>query len=145
MGSCCSSPSSQNVEKPQKHENKSKPAEVDKGAGLTEKKQSLKKEYYEQPKKETSNVVATSKKNGEDNFMQQQGNQQEPVFDNDANKRERAERKIKGKVIFNDDEGDKLEENIVKVDKKMTRDDVQFVIVSLMKHFFFRNLSDDEL
>lgn len=63
----------------------------------------------------------------------------------DGGKRERAERKIRGKVIFNDDEDDALKENIIKVDKKMTRDDVQFVIVSLMKHFFFRNLSDDEL
>lgn len=64
---------------------------------------------------------------------------------NDANKRERVDRKIKGKVIFNDDENEQIQENIAMVEKKMTRDDVQFVIVSLMKHFFFRNLSDDEL
>lgn len=57
----------------------------------------------------------------------------------------RGERKIKGKVIFNDKDGDVLKENITQIDKKMARQDVEFVIISLMKHFFFRNLSDDEL
>ena len=59
--------------------------------------------------------------------------------------KERAQRKLNKKVIFNDKDEDKILENIEKVEKKMSRHDIEFVIVSLMKHFFFSNLSDDEL
>lgn len=42
-----------------------------------------------------------------------QGEDGEKSAINDANKRERVDRKIKGKVIFNDDENETIQENIV--------------------------------
>ena len=44
------------------------------------------------------------------------------------------------------DDDDTIYENVTKVpDKKMTYSDVAFIIKSLKSHFFFTNLSEDEL
>jgi len=43
------------------------------------------------------------------------------------------------------DEDDTIYENIKNIDKKMSYSDVTFIIKSLKQHFFFNNLSEDDL
>lgn len=56
-----------------------------------------------------------------------------------------ANNKKRGKVIYNDKDEDKIYENIEKMDKQMTRKDVEFIIECFTKHFLFVNLNEDEL
>lgn len=58
-----------------------------------------------------------------------------------------ANRKFKKKYIFREGlvENNVMYDNIKKSNKQMTENDVKFVIKALLNHFFFSNLSNDEL
>lgn len=126
MGTCCSS---QNADKPK----------------LPEKQAVRDDSISNGEAREDYKSMNTTKLEQKVNFVPKA---QDPNVENSMAERKvkgRGERKIKGRVIFNDKDGEVLKENIDQIDKKMSRQDVEFVIVSLMKHFFFSNLSDDEL
>ena len=48
-------------------------------------------------------------------------------------------------MIYNDQNDDQIHEDIIKVEKKMTKKDVEFIIECFTRHFLFANLNEDEL
>lgn len=63
-----------------------------------------------------------------------------------ASKPIRKENRHKKNVILNEiKDSDIIKENIKKLDKRMNEEEISFIAQSLMKHFFFSNLSDPEM